>query len=117
MTMTWTTSAKLTLLMWAPWTIDREESPDDPGDIILRVRELPGTIAIGTPEELDTAFWDALRASLSARLEFGDPIPRPVRLRGAYPWDRPSPAEGPTVAASGDLFEIDRDPVRSLALA
>jgi len=56
------------------------------GNWVMRVGELPAALATGaTPEELEPAFWESLRETLSVFLEHGDPIPLPP-LVSRYPW-------------------------------
>lgn len=80
--MPWTPEAKIESLLRLPWTITSE--PSDAGEFILRVTELPGMIVIGTPEELETEFWAALRASLACAVEF-DEITLPKGR--SLPWE------------------------------
>ena len=62
-------------LTW-PWRVDVTE---EDGELVARVAEMPDAIATGaTHDDLARDLWVSLRASLRARLEFGDPIPRPV---------------------------------------
>lgn len=90
----WTDEMKIDLLMKMPWTI-RSQAADEPGEIILRVDELPGLIVIGTPEELRGEFWEALRASLQAALHFGDEIKLPVPFK--MPWKQNEEPQQPTL--------------------
>ena len=89
--MTWTTETRLDALMRLPWTIDVERNARE-GYVILRARELPGSIATGSETEVVTEFWDSLRATLACYLEFDDPIPLPASVK-QLPWDVPALAE------------------------
>jgi hypothetical protein len=99
---TWTPERKLDYLVRMPWTIVPE--PADDGEIALRVRELPGSLVIGTAEELDTLYWENLRATLASLLHFGDEIPRPRFSPVQWPWNRTAVVEvedSVSVMASG----------------
>lgn len=88
----------LAALMLEPWTVIASPA-DDPGEVVVRVAELPGMIVIGTPKEVEAEFWHALRASLLCRLECGDAITRPRRT--------PSPIS--YTAMSSDTRQFARD--------
>ena len=60
----------------------------------MRIRELPDVVVIGSHEEVDAEFWNAARASIEARLEFGDPVQLPKRVRG-LPWELAHEARPP----------------------
>lgn len=83
--MEWSPEAKLTYLMSLSWTVRAERDPDE-GYLVLRVAELPSVIATGSDEKaLENDFWESLRASLEAALEFADPIQLPKGAR--VPWE------------------------------
>jgi len=85
--MTWTLTDKLDALMRLGWTVTTEKDPDE-GYLTARVAELPDAIATGDSEkELAIDAWEAIRASLSARLESGDEIPLPKGTL-LLPWQR-----------------------------
>jgi hypothetical protein len=87
MRMTWTTDMKVRALLALPWSIVREDDPDD--GPVLRVKELPSVIATGaTDEALERDFWASLQATLQSYLHFGDPIPLPPGAKG-LPWELP----------------------------
>jgi hypothetical protein len=88
--MSWTTEQKVESLMRLPWTVT-SEAADDPNEFVVRVKELPGTIVIGTKEEIDEEFWGALRASIEARLEFGDKFDVLPPGVPCVPWERKTP--------------------------
>lgn len=77
MTMAWTNEQRLDALMRLPWTITI--SPSEFGAYLTAVvAELPDAIATGDSERmLAKDVYGAIRASLAARLEFGDDIPAP----------------------------------------
>ena len=85
--MPWTHDQKISGLMRLPWTV-QVEAADDPGEIVVRISELPGMIVIGTAAEVEKEFWPALKASLECCLQFGDenslPLPPSV---SALPWN------------------------------
>lgn len=69
---------KIAQLMALPWTI--RVTRDDDNGFVARIDELPETIATGdTGEAMEGDFWEALAASLRARIHFGAPIPVPKR--------------------------------------
>jgi hypothetical protein len=70
--------------MRLPWTVTSEPA-DDPGEFIVRVTELPGTVVVGTKQEIEQEFWDALQTSIEARLEFDDDFQMPPGVR-CLPW-------------------------------
>lgn len=62
------------------WTIQTEARHDDGDYYVVRVKELPGMVATGeTPEELEAAFWSALREHLQNYLDHGEMPPIPVK--------------------------------------
>ena len=83
--MAWTREDKIRSLMRLPWTV-RAEPSGDPGELVVRVTELPGTVVIGTKEEIETEFWPALRATFECLLDFEDKIPLPAGVV-ALPWE------------------------------
>lgn len=78
-----TQEQELSWLMDLPWTFTSEPSPDDAGEFVVRIAEIPDATVIGTEKEVSTEIFASLRASLACRLEFNDPInlPRAVVLR------------------------------------
>lgn len=75
---------RLDALVRMPWTV-RVEKCDD-GYLVARVDELPSVVATGdTEKQLEDDFWAALRATLSAYLEFGDEVPLPESVRPTVP--------------------------------
>lgn len=88
--MPWTNEEKLKFLTLLPWTI-KSEPAEDAGEFVLRIEEMPGTVAVGTKEELNTAIFDAIRATLHTYLEFGDKLPRPAGFELAFPWEVTEP--------------------------
>jgi hypothetical protein len=89
MTMDWTTEQKVKSLMRLPWTVMSEKA-DDPDEFIVRVKELPGTVVVGTKDEIDEEFWDALRTGIEARLQFDDGFELPPGVR-CLPWKAEAP--------------------------
>lgn len=99
-----------------PWTIVRTEHDDDGEYAALEVLELPGFVAAGrTDEELEAAFWDALRSHLSSYLDEGRTPPMPARA--SIRWERMKradsviryrlPGEAVTVTVGGgDVSEM-----------
>lgn len=78
----WTNEQKIDGLMRLPWSLSVEK--DDDG-LVARVAEIPDAIATGANEKaLALDLWESLRASLSVRVEHGDPIPLPVG--SVLPW-------------------------------
>jgi hypothetical protein len=87
--MKWDAESKLKYLLGLSWTVTTEQDPDE-GYTILRVAELPSVIATGDIKDvpaLTKDFWESLRASLEAALEFGDRISLPNGVTA--PWDQP----------------------------
>lgn len=81
-----TPEQKAERLLRLPWTVTSEPA-DDPGEFIVRVAELPGMIVVGSAEEIDAEFWDALRTTILCYLEAGEDVPLPAKANG-YPWER-----------------------------
>lgn len=87
--MTWTNEEKLRAALRMPWTVRREDSPDD--GIILHVEEIPDAFGVGdTDRDAERSYWEALEASLRVRIEHGDAIPLPPRVK-YLPWEAPAP--------------------------
>ena len=111
--MPWTSEEKLESLLRLPWTI-RSADADDPGERVYRVAELPGFVVVGTPEELETSLWDALREFLASFLEHDDPIPLPSGIK-RLPWERGT-GQQPRVLVEvgrGEAWEIREPPSES----
>lgn len=71
-------------LLRLPWHVESGIKPD--GTRWARCVEMPHAVAYVDPDEdLDAAFWESMRASVSALLEFGEPIPRPAGPPLAFP--------------------------------
>lgn len=88
--MTERTDETLQRLLWLPWTVLREVTPD--GDVLLRVKEIPSAVGSGDSDEERVAdLWEALTASLRALLHFGDPVPLPEGTSAS--WAQPSAQE------------------------
>lgn len=97
---------KVRLLLQLPWTIRREDTADGP---VLRVAEFPDTIITGeSDEELDQELWSGLRASIEARLYFGDAIPLPPGVK-QYPWE-----ENPRLAALARRYIVKEERVETI---
>ena len=101
--MMWTREAKLDALVRLPWTVDVDRNAEE-GYLILRVRELPGTIATGDEEVVEREFWESLRATLACYLEFDDPIPLPLGV-ALLPWNVPAPTRR-TIVRSRSSVEM-----------
>lgn len=67
-------------LMRLPWSIVTGTTED--GTPFAKCAEIPHAVAFAEPgEDLDSLYWDSLRASLEAILAAGEPLPRPKALR------------------------------------
>jgi hypothetical protein len=86
--MPWTRESKLDALLRLPWTVRTERS--DEGYLVARCAELPGTLATGSETEIDTEFWDSMRATMACLLDFNDAIPLPAGVK-FLPWEQPAP--------------------------
>lgn len=86
--MTWTIEQKIAYLCRLPWTIVPGVGDAD-GERTLRVQELPSVVGSGLSDgELESEFWDSMKATLAGLLHFGDPIPLPPRARQRrLPWE------------------------------
>jgi predicted RNase H-like HicB family nuclease len=81
----WSNKDKLGALLRMPWTLLFGTDEHD-GTLTAQVAELPDAIAVGKDErELSRALYGAIEASLSSRLEHGDPIQLPPR--SVFPWN------------------------------
>jgi hypothetical protein len=87
--MPWTAEQKVDSLMRLPWTLVAEQA-DDAGEYMIRVKELPGLLVIGTKQEINDEFWDALRATLESYLEFEDRYELPPGVK-CVPWEAAPP--------------------------
>jgi hypothetical protein len=85
MTMPISRDAKLAALLQLPWTIDIQQSEE--GYIVARCREVPGSLATGSPEEIEAEFWESLRESLACLVDAGDDIPLPRGIT-ELPWEQ-----------------------------
>lgn len=97
--MNWSRTEQLRAFMRLPWTVTTERNEE--GDyLVARVVEIPDAIATGKDDvALAKDLWNSLWSSLSARLEFGDDIPRPAGSP-ALPWENPI-FRGTVVASVG----------------
>lgn len=84
----WTIEKKVRATLRLPWTIIRENDPDD-GSVVLRAAEIPGVIGVGEdgPSATDD-FWQAFALAIEALIAAGDRIPLPRGVR-TYPWLQP----------------------------
>jgi predicted RNase H-like HicB family nuclease len=110
------TESKLTMeervaLMRLPWSV-RVERDEDNG-LVARVAEIEDAIATGEDEKaLALDLWEAIQASLTARLEHGDQVPLPKGYR--LPWENPrrfAPAKVIKLQAKGRAWEESEDRV------
>lgn len=110
--MTWTMEQKISSMLQLPWTVTSDPA-DDPGEFIVRVKELPGVVVIGTEAEIEGEFWDALRLAIETRLEHNEPPTLPPKVQ-CLPWEQSfttprvvlahkTPANGSTAALSQPL--------------
>ena len=91
--------AELRRLLYLPWTIVPETTPE--GDRVLRVLEVPSAVGHGlSDKELEMDLWASLEESLRAFLHFGDPVPVPKGIVGS------GFASEPEYASSGPRFYI-----------
>ena len=78
----------LEVLLRAPWTVESAPA-EQPGHIVVRIRELPPFLVVGEPnDELDAECWLALESLLESYLEDGQDPPLPAGYRP--PWARTS---------------------------
>ena len=79
----WTLDQQRQYLLGLAWTV---QVTSEDGDLVARVAELPGLVAVGAKEkELQRELFAALEAMLDAMLVEGDPISVPGNA--ALPWD------------------------------
>ena len=90
--MAWTTEQKIKSLMRLPWTV-LSEPAEDQGEFVVRVKEMDGLVVIGSQSEIEVEFWDALRTSIEARLEFEDSFELPPGV-ACLPWEAEPPRAG-----------------------
>ncbi len=81
---TWTLDQQREHLLALPWTV---QVTSEDGDLVARVSELPGLVAVGSDErELQQELFSALEAMLDALLVHGDPISLPAHAE--LPWEK-----------------------------
>ncbi len=67
----------LALMLNQPWTVSVTQDPEN--GWVAVCAEMPDAIATAdSPKELAAEFWQAVRASVSARLSAGLPVPSPA---------------------------------------
>ena len=113
--MTWTDAQKIDYLLSQPWTLVPDKGDD--GELLLRVRELPGAVGCGeTPEEVERDFWESLRATLEAYLHFGDVIPKPPGVQ-RFAWEAPPRSENVFVYKPTPLTKLTKVSQKTVGFA
>lgn len=88
-----------------PWRV--RVSRDEDNGFVATVDEMPDAIGTGaTAKELEHDFWQAMRASIAARLALGEPIPCPPvhSTRGRVLIARRMTEHSETVGSGGAIF-------------
>lgn len=97
----WTEEQKLSALMALPWTVI--VTAEDDHSLFAEIAEISDAVADGENErELSRELWNSLYASLTLRLERGDPIPLPPGQE--IPWENRVPVWHPTLTKAPPLI-------------